>query len=1430
MALSPSDEIFRMAMSDTPQQQTAYSPNDADSIFRMAMGEDQAESPGEVRPEGFWDKASGLAGLAQQGMSRGLAETQRGVGDFIKTAAEPVAASMERAGLKRSNIGAMAYDLGESMSSDAQYQIDEADKATRLMRNPDAGFARRAAETVAEGTGGLIGALPAFVGGGAVTAPLKAVPAVGGFAASAGQFGLAEGLMAPEGERQQAFIEGAPVGAVFHGANMIPNVGANQVLKRIPRMAATAGVTGGGAALSGADPAEVVGQTFLGAGMGVGGGERAVPGIRERFAAIREARKAQAQQALIEPALVVPPEGEGIATEPMRLANENPLFVEPNPQHVEAPPVELNPAIEPMRVKKETPAFVEPADEMSPRVKFAEIRKAKKGRLAKQELVELPNTWPDGVSPEPMRLENDGKGFVAPNPKQSMTFASTEPMPVRMKYPKFIEPTVSDPFFETPPPAGSDVAPEPLRLRNEKTMFVEPTAPLPPDYKQIQPIQNAAVIVKAEMKSESPAPVAPAYDAFYGDDPLFPVQTKADPRPFFSTEPMDFPAEVPTAAHTEAKVIPVEPPPAEMPLSETTPSQQAMGIVYPLGFQRVASLARKLFTPRGDLPQPVFDAKIRRDGWMSRNEVETKYVMRDYEKAAKDTYGGLERMSDADTQAISAVLNGKADVKTLPAAMQGPVQNMRAHVDALSRRLVDSGAVEGNLAAVVENNMGAYLNRSYRVFDDPQWAQQVPMDVRNKAKALIRSEFPNLSDAEVEGQIESLLFKRNDGPIAALREAKLGSKDLSILKRREDIPEEIRALWGEYKDPRVNYAKSVSKMGHLVANHQFLEQVKTDGLGQFLFENPIVKDGKTYQAPIAAEGSRTMAPLNGLYTTPEVKAAFEKMGETIDSSNFTRIYMAVNTATKVGKTVGSVKTHVRNFLANPMIAMANGHWRVGKISDSMKAIGADIGLSNNANWRKFYSDLTQLGVVGESARGNELRAMLKDSFGSDIDTYTGSRIGRLARKAASLPAEMYRAEDDFWKVYGFANEVARYQKAMPNRPIEEIKRIAAENIRNTYPTYSMVGQGIKNLRRFPVVGTFPSFAAEIWRTSYNNVRLAAKELKDPQLKSIGVERAAGILAAMTLPAAAATASRFLSGVTKSEEDDMRRFLPPWQQNANLMQIGKSGEGQYKYIDVSYLDPYEYIKKPVMGMLRGENWEEGFSDAMKEALSPFMSEEILFKAVREVMSNKAETGREIYNEQETDAEKVGRSIKHIGKAIEPGTISDAKRIYKGATGEVEPWGRKYDPSTEALAMVSGQRIQDIDVRQAISFKARKGADAIRQSERIFSEAAQRKGTVSDVELAQSRQRSETARMKLFGELREDALSAIRLGVSTGEVRRALREGGVNTQNMIFIMTGNYRSYVPSVETQKNIPIERRRHMSPIVRTKLGEQNSQISSAH
>src|SRR5690606_4770270 len=140
---------------------------------------------------------------------------------------------------------------------------------------------------------------------------------------------------------------------------------------------------------------------------------------------------------------------------------------------------------------------------------------------------------------------------------------------------------------------------------------------------------------------------------------------------------------------------------------------------------------------------------------------------------------------------------------------------------------------------------------------------------------------------------------------------------------------------------------------------------------------------------------------------------------------------------------------------------------------------------------------------------------------------------------------IYAYGDDFWKVIGFENE----KRSLMNTGLSEAaaEKEAAERIRNTYPTYSMVGRAMNWLRRFPLAGTFVSFPAEIIRTTGNMMRYAYQDIRsdNPKRRALGMKRIAGLSFVASFAWAVQSITKAMFGVDDEEEEAVRLLAAPW---------------------------------------------------------------------------------------------------------------------------------------------------------------------------------------------------------------------------------------------------------------------------------------------
>ena len=799
---------------------------------------------------------------------------------------------------------------------------------------------------------------------------------------------------------------------------------------------------------------------------------------------------------------------------------------------------------------------------------------------------------------------------------------------------------------------------------------------------------------------------------------------------------------------------------------------------------------RKFLSARGLMPNTAFASNESRQAQIAKSLNMAEKNIVDFNRAMKKVANNDRDQVKKD---FDAYVRGDNTI-TLPADLKKVADTMRAHIDSMSISLINSGLVDEHTIQKINDNLGAYLTRSYKVYDRANWKKEVEEEIKQKAINFLKTQYMPMAqeiaaeegmdvddvlDTIVTNKLNEILTK--DGAENFISGGKMGSKNLSILKERQDIPLEIRMLMGEYTDPAQNYAKTILKMSALAANHQFLTEVKNNGTGVFLFEKNDPRRPKGFDYMIAAEGSETMNPLNGMYTTKEIKEEFEKQPAQLGAIMET--YMKVLSLVKWGKTIGSLMTHAKNVFGNLGFVLVNGHWRLNEMANAYQTVRRDLWSTNNKKSREYMNHLIGLGIVKQSAGIGELRAMFKDA---DWDTSMIERINKNTSskwdwvkskfaKGAKFLEDRYQAEDDFFKIVAYENELSRYSKAMfGKRKTElteeeraEVDKVVAEIVKNTYPTYSRIPELVNKIRRFPFIGNFISFQAESYRTAFNTAALSLDEIKseNPGIRQIGAQRLLGSVTYLSAKTAILSAFSYSAGMgavgllgyfsdddeEKQKEDDVRKFIAPWSKNSDLVVL-KANNGKIQYIDFSSSDPHGGINKAINSALIGKTTVDGFINALGSTIEPFIGEEMTTAAILSVKNNMDAYGKPIYNPEDTFYEKAKDISSYMLNVVQPGTLNTIRKMYKSES-----------KLNEAIGAATGMKIYDVDVAENFGYSMIVYKDRMEDAKRIYNSEVYNKDA-TEQSIADAKKRAEKAMTNINKEIYDRYYAAVRLGAN------------------------------------------------------------------
>ncbi len=835
---------------------------------------------------------------------------------------------------------------------------------------------------------------------------------------------------------------------------------------------------------------------------------------------------------------------------------------------------------------------------------------------------------------------------------------------------------------------------------------------------------------------------------------------------------------------------------------------------------------RKYFTKEGWLPKAVFQSWVKRNAALSREQKEAEFAIKDLYSGIREVFGisklemiakGLVSVPPEFVQQLNDSLAGKIDINTMPEPVREPLTRMRQHIDAMSRQLVDLNVLPDELSAKISENLGVYLTRSYKIFTDKNWINKIPTEKLTAARNfLYQQQLKNDPEATIEMADRELRNMLNDWASDAeglrRRGGKLGAKDLSVMMERAKVPKVLREVMGENTNVIFNYANTIGKISRFVADQKFLNEVKAKGTGEFLFTE---KDApKGFNTQIAAEESRTMSPLNGLRTTPEIAKAFEEFGKGYDARENPGLYVLawMNAVGKLNLTVGSVLTQMRNMLGQPAFFVFNGHYNWRVIRQEIDAIAKEKGISQEDAKKELVKLAAAQGLVNENAYAGELRTAFQevgletfDDIGPDEFTKQFV-LTRMYLKGVKSAQELYQKTDEFGKLVGWLNETKRIQRMNKGMDKQTAQSIAAERTRDTYPTYSQSSEALRLFRRQPFFGPFATFFYETFRTSFHNLRYAFEDINGPtpEHKAEGIKRLAGAMTTLSMGAFGINLlSKLASGIGDDEEEDVRRMLPPWAKDASLAWMPKSKDGTYNFINVSYINPYNAMTDPFIAMMsgfaKGDKPEEIAAQALGSFLSPFASEQPVTATIADAMRNRTETGKQIYNPQDDITTKTSKIMLHIfGKTFTPGTITRLReRIIPAIQGETVGT-RAPAPAKEIAAELTGIRFETLDMKAAFSNKAWEFSKAANESERIFRDVATRRRRVDEQEQVDAYRRSEETRYEIWNDMYRDYMAVRRAGASPAEAIRLMTDIGISKKEAIAISKGRYVPYEVSNE--------------------------------
>jgi DNA repair exonuclease SbcCD ATPase subunit len=790
-------------------------------------------------------------------------------------------------------------------------------------------------------------------------------------------------------------------------------------------------------------------------------------------------------------------------------------------------------------------------------------------------------------------------------------------------------------------------------------------------------------------------------------------------------------------------------------------------------------LAENLLVSRNTTPDIV---NIMVEAGFAKQETANK-VLRNIEAlkkaSTKEEYG-----SKLLNEALAGNTTAQAEIspELLPL-----IQQWRQDIKDLGRELKASGAVEGDVLAIIDANEDTYLHRNYKLIQDPAWFSYVTdqeteesQKLFNDAKSVIRDQlvqaetesdedFDNRASAELKAMLYDLSQAGN--MVSAIQSAVSGKnrgKDLSILTARKEIHPAIRAVFGEVDAAPANYAASMLQISGLIQQHRMLADIKESGLAAGIFSLN-KNDSKGHIARIASEDSQTMSPLNDVFTTPEFVEAYSKLFKNSKGNWAVEAFSAASGLAKAMATIGDQSTHVVNFFGNFTPFFRNGYHIdfltkpisttkefyaaaqqaksiiTGNISD--KALDKNNKYVRNGVLTSFEVSEVDflLNKVLQGTTVADSLALLSKQF-EKVGGVVGRVVGKefegekIGRNFMAYPKKFYTAGDAFFKVLMFELETQRMQQDPTYNSLskEDFEKSVGRRIRNLMPSQEVAVEAIKTFSKLPGLAPFITFRAENIRNRWHTL-LTAKEELQSKSRQVKINGAVRLLSLLTTPVAGAVAGMANMRFDEEDREALNVITDAYDKNgSNIILSVESDRINYFNFDRFNADA-ELSKAISAAWFNNElSFEDGLYQGLLEAIGPFIAEDIFSGDVVDLLRNKQSfTGDKVYDEKDPDFFRKTKDIAfHLTQSlITPAGLKRLQLLEKAYNQEIDSRG---DPITMGSAVANNlgfrtrsRRFEDSVRTKAFEYKESAGSPWAKFRRRIENPATLKDEDIQDL---------------------------------------------------------------------------------------------------
>jgi hypothetical protein len=198
-------------------------------------------------------------------------------------------------------------------------------------------------------------------------------------------------------------------------------------------------------------------------------------------------------------------------------------------------------------------------------------------------------------------------------------------------------------------------------------------------------------------------------------------------------------------------------------------------------------------------------------------------------------------------------------------------------------------------------------------------------------------------------------------------------------------------------------------------------------------------------------------------------------------------------------------------------------------------------------------------------------------------------------------------------------------------------------------------------------------------------------------------------------------------------------------------------------------------------MSGDDFGQAFGKGMGVVLEPFLKEDIFKELIGDITENKNSYGNTLYNEKDSNVNKVNAIMARIYKTFEPGSFSTARRIYGSE-----------NKGNEIVGQIFGYKINTVDINKQLGFKMQKLKAEENEARKIYNSAFRKyeAGEITEDEYNAAYNQANDATKEVYSRMYDNIKASSFFGVSDEGLTKTMDDARLSDSLINSLFYGEY----------------------------------------